>query len=67
MKKTATRDTLEMLDGRIYFSTDNWASVWLNRGGANGKSHRKILDKHTINLVRYLVTYRDGSTRNENK
>lgn len=58
MKPNKKRDTLEMLDGRIYFSTDGWATVWLNRGGTNGKSHRLILDKREADNIRYLVAYR---------
>lgn len=49
------RETLEMLDGRVYFSDDNWTTVWLRRGHANGSSHRKIINKQEADRVRFLV------------
>lgn len=49
------RETLEMLDGRKFFSDDNLTTIWQARGDANGKSHRKMLDKEEADLIRFLV------------
>jgi len=47
------RETLEMVDGRVFFSTDNWATIWQSRG--LGRSHRKILDKQESDHIRFLA------------
>lgn len=53
--KKHPRETVEMLDGRKYFSDDNWQTIWQARGMPNGSSHRKILDKQEADLVRFLA------------
>ena len=55
MTKAATkrkRETVEMVDGRIYFSDDNWETVWKMR---RGTSHRIVKDKAEADLARYLA------------
>lgn len=47
------REVLEMLDGRVFFSTDNWQTVWQSRG--LGRSHRCVTDKQEADYVRFLV------------
>jgi len=49
------RETLEMLDGRKFFSDDNWATIWQARGMPNGSSHRKIINKKEADKIRFLV------------
>lgn len=49
------RETLEMLDGRVFFSDDNWATIWQRRGMPNGSSHRKIIKKDEADKIRFLV------------
>jgi hypothetical protein len=49
------RETVEMLDGRVYFTVDNWKTIWQSRGDANGRSHRKVLDKGEADLVRFIA------------
>ncbi|TPJ33702.1 hypothetical protein [Mesorhizobium sp. B2-8-3] len=49
------REYLEMLDGRKFFSEDNWHTIWQYRGHTNGSSHRKVLDKGEADRIRFLV------------
>lgn len=49
------REILEMLDGRVFFSDDNWKTIWQARGMPNGRSHRKLIDKHEADKVRFLA------------
>jgi hypothetical protein len=51
----AKREYLEMLDGRKFFSEDNWQTIWQARGHPNGSSHRKIIDKGEADRIRFLV------------
>ena len=44
-------ETLEMLDGRLYYSDDNWQTVYLVR---NGKTST-VRDKLAADRVRFLV------------
>lgn len=55
------REFLEMLDGRVFFSDDNWKTVWQARGHKNGKSHRKLIDKHEADRVRLLVVHQSSA------
>jgi hypothetical protein len=34
--RAVTRQAIEMVDGRVYFSDDGWASVWKARLGGLG-------------------------------
>lgn len=43
-----------MVDGRKYFSTDNWQTIWQEM--PNG-SPRKITDKQEADTIRFLVVY----------
>lgn len=47
------REQVEMLDGRVFFSSDGWQTVWQSRG--LGRSHRKVLDKEEADLVRFIA------------
>jgi hypothetical protein len=47
------RETVEMADHRVFFSTDGWKTVWQERG--LGRSHRKVLDKQEADLIRFLA------------
>lgn len=49
------RETLEMADGRVFFSSDNWLTIWQARGMPNGSSHRKLIDKQEADLIRFLA------------
>jgi hypothetical protein len=40
--------TIEMLDGRIYTSTDGWHTIWL-------KGRRRPVAKAEADLVRFLA------------
>jgi hypothetical protein len=47
-------ETVEMVDGRVYFSTDNWATVYrLWRG--NSHRWRIVTDKQEADLARFLA------------
>lgn len=57
-KRTAPkpkRETIEMLDGRKFFSEDNWQTIWQARGMPNGSSHRKIANKGEADRIRFLA------------
>lgn len=49
------RETLEMVDGRRYFSDDNWQTIYQSRGMPNGSSHRRIIRKDEADKIRFLV------------
>jgi len=53
--KKPKRETLDMLDGRKFFSDDNWKTIWQARGMPNGSSHRKIIDKQEADKIRFLA------------
>lgn len=46
------REKVEMADGRVYFTEDNWQTVWRMR---RGTSHRIVTDKEEADLVRYIA------------
>jgi hypothetical protein len=46
------RQEVEMVDGRVYFSDDNWATIWLRR---RGKTRR--VTGHEANLARFLAIH----------
>lgn len=56
------KETVEMVDGRLYASDDNWETVWLSRGGRN---HRRVLDKQEADLVRYLAACQSRATADD--
>lgn len=65
MSAATKRDTVEMVDGRVYFSTDSWATVWQSRG--LGRSHRKVLDKAEADLVRFIAVSQSSASPNWKK
>jgi len=46
-------DKIEMLDGRVYLSDDNWQTIRVIRPG--GKRARPVTDKGEIETVRYTA------------
>ena len=57
------RETVEMADGRLYFSTDGWKTVWLMRG--MGRSHRKVLDKQEADMARFIAIAQTRATADD--
>ena len=55
----AERQTIEMLDGRVYWSTDGWQTVWQRR--VTGL-HRRVTGKEA-DLVRLLAAHQAGDPR----
>ena len=48
------RETVEMLDGRVYYSDDNWQTVYkVNISGMGGS--RRITSKKEADLVRFIA------------
>ena len=45
MTTTRKRESIEMVDGRVFISDDNWQTIWV----------RKITDKQEADLVRFLA------------
>lgn len=56
------RETVEMVDGRVYFSDDNWKTVWQSRD-YDGRSHRKVLDKDEADTVRFIAVAQSSAGR----
>ena len=53
------REEVEMLDGRVFFSTDNWETVYLKRGG-----RVRLVIGSEADLARYLaIAHASPSTR----
>ena len=48
------RKTIHMVDGRVYFTDDNWITVWLMK---RGTSHRMVLNKQEADNVRFLAAH----------
>ena len=44
------RDEIEMLDGRVFFSTDNWVTVYLKQDG-----RVRLVTGTKADLARYLA------------
>lgn len=53
------RDTVEMVDGRVFISDDNWQTIWVRKPTKWKPGHwspcRKITDKQEADLVRFLA------------
>lgn len=52
-------DSIEMVDGRVYSTDDNWQTIWLRRPtrwrpGHMGPSQR-ITDKQEADLIRFIA------------
>lgn len=52
-------ETIEMVDGRVYSSDDNWQTIWLRKPtkwkpGHMGPCH-KIIDKEEADLIRFIA------------
>jgi len=48
----SARQRIEMVDGRVYFSSDGWEAIWLQPKA--GPIH-KVTSKKEADLVRFLV------------
>lgn len=44
------RETLEMLDGRVFYSDDNWHTIW-----QAGEKPRQLTDKGEADRIRFLA------------
>lgn len=57
--KPAKHETIEMIDGRVYLSDDNWQTIWLRKPTKWKPGHwspcQKITDKEEADLVRFLA------------
>lgn len=51
MKPPVGAETVEMVDGRIFWSLDNWATIYVIN--ASGRCRQVAADK--IDLVRFLA------------
>lgn len=53
------RETIEMVDGRVYISDDNWTTIWMRKPTGWKPGHmspaQKITDKAEADLVRFLA------------
>lgn len=47
------RETLEMLDGRVFYSEDNWQTIFQVQ--EKGQAPRPIRSKGEADKIRYLV------------
>lgn len=56
-----SRETIETVDGRVYFSDDNWATVWKRYG----QHSREVTLKAEADLARSLAIYKYGGGRDE--
>ena len=59
----SARETVELVTGEKYFSTDHWVTIWQSRG--LGRSHRKLLSKPEIDRVRYIALVAHGGGRDD--
>jgi hypothetical protein len=57
------RERLEMADHRVFFSDDNWKTIWQERGYRNGRSHRLIIDKDEADRIRLIVVAQSSAGR----
>jgi len=58
------RETVETVMGEVFWSDDNWVTVWkLALGGQGGE--RKLTGK-AADRVRYLAVIKYGGGRNDN-
>lgn len=46
-------ETVEMVDGRVYYSTDNWQAIWLIR--PHYEVATKVRDRRKADLIRFLA------------
>jgi hypothetical protein len=61
MKPKPKREKVELIDHRVFFSTDNWKTIWQERG--LGRSHRKVLDKEEADMVRFIAIAQSSAGR----
>lgn len=54
MKKARARegDLLEMLDGRVFWSDDNWQTIWAQ--SRDGKRWKRV-PEDAVDLVRFIA------------
>jgi hypothetical protein len=55
----AKHETVEMVDGRVYSSDDNWQTIWLRKPTGWRPGHmspaRRITDKEEADLIRFIA------------
>ena len=49
-----------MIDGRTYYSFDNWQTVWLSRGGYRSR----VTDRKEADLARFLAASQASASPN---
>ena len=61
------RDAVEMVDGRLYWSDDNWQTVWKRRAGhwADGfaKTPSRKVTGREADLARFLAITQSSAAR----
>jgi len=57
------RQQIEMVDGRVYFSSDGWEAIWLQRKVG---PIRKVTSKKEADLVRFLAAMGAAIQTNDN-
>jgi len=59
MTTTHKHESIEMVDGRVFISDDNWQTIWVRKQTKWKPGHwspcRKITDKQEADLVRFLA------------
>jgi len=67
------REKVELLGGAIYWSDDDWATIWRHYrrpAGRYGVRHedvpQRVTDKHEADRVRYIAVVQYGGGRNDN-
>lgn len=51
-KMQPKRQQVEMLDGRVFFSHDNWETVWRKTSPTH---QRRVTDKEEADMVRFIA------------
>lgn len=60
MSATRKEEAVEMLDGRVYFSRDGWATVWLiEKDGIT----KRLLRGDEADLGRFLAAAQSSAVR----
>jgi len=57
------RETVEMVDGRIYFSDDNWQTVQLSRGPGKPGTSSRLVTGQEADLARFLAVAQSSAGR----
>lgn len=61
MKPTTKRDEVETIDGRVYFSDDNWQTVWkAHRTIGRTTEPRRVTDRQECDFARFLAICKEN-------